>query len=701
VPKAGAGCLALEVVSLIAEAGTREVRADAGGASGRESEAALHKESAAFLSTHLLRELVAADARDHGPAEGPAARAEALLTAVLAGLDLTEGAIVRADPSGGGTCLAARGIPDHARQLLEARRAQIEQLRPSLLQRALAEHRVLLLDRTTREPLMPALRDGNPGIESAVIVPLADLGVPVGVLLLAARGRKLSAPFLRSLAVAFRLLGILLAPGRGAVAHPPEVAEETPPAADGERYLFEIEELTARLSEVRESAQRTEERASSAETALRAELESARARVAGLEAQLASAAAPARARELELEALCGDQARTIEEHERRAAALEREVALLLEGVARRDAGNVLEIDGSDGWSEAALQDASPADALRDPGDADVREATIELQDEAIELEETDDEQLGAIAAAAAAAIAEDAAGPGAAAGALRSDDETEGTSGADGDPSREPLALAEAAVQAADGAHEEPTEDEVAAGEEPAAHAPWAVLHVDGREGARVLAQGAAEEGGAIYWCGEGDLPVAERTLVVVNLLDDALSRIAASQSALWDASRWVVYGAHDGNAGFELPSCGLVRRPIDPRSCIEQLHLAAGCKPSGMLLVSAQLREVAPLRQALQEVDVAGSVACDVRQALALLEIVRRPEVILIDLAPPQGQGLGLAAQLRRQPETASLPLLLLLPPEPDPVRLLREAEKAQMLGPFGDEDAHRLVRAVLAGRA
>jgi PleD family two-component response regulator len=119
------------------------------------------------------------------------------------------------------------------------------------------------------------------------------------------------------------------------------------------------------------------------------------------------------------------------------------------------------------------------------------------------------------------------------------------------------------------------------------------------------------------------------------------------------------------------------------------------------MLLVSAQLREVAPLRQALQEADVAGSVACDVRQALDLLEIVRRPDVVLIDLALPQGQGLALAAQLRRQPETASLPLLLLLPPDPDPARLLREAEKAQMLGPFGDEDAQRLVRAVLAGRA
>ena len=681
---------------MIAEAGTVEVRADANGASGQVVEPALHKESASFLSTHLLRELIAADARGDGATDEPAARADALLGAILAGLELTEGAIVRIEPDGHGTCLAVRGVPDHAREVLEARAARSEQLGPSLLERALDEHRVLLLDRTTREPLMPALRDGNPDIECAVIVPLADRGVPVGVLLLAARGKKISAPFVRSLAVAFRLLGLLLAPGRGDTAPAPAPpAEETPAsAADGERYLFEIEELTARLGEAREAAKQLEERASSAETALRAEVESARARVAELEAQRASAAAPARARELELEALCGEQARTIEEHENRVAELEREVTLLLERAARRDAGNVVQLEGAEGWTEAALHDASLGTAPSEPAEAEPEATTIEL-------EENDDEALGEIAAAAAAAIDEDAVAADAADDAPSSDGEDGLTLDGEG-IEVEPVALDELADAADDDGEAPQIEDDphvVTLADAPAV--PYAVLHVDGRPAARELARAAADDAGAAYWCGEGDLPAADKTVVAVNLLDGALPELARSQSDLWEAARWIVYGAADGGVGFELSSCGLVRRPIDPRGCIEQLQRAAGRKPSGMLLVSAQLREVAPLRQALQEIDVAGSVACDVRQALDLLEIVRRPDVILIDLALAQGQALALVAQLRRQPETASLPLLLLLPPDPDPARLASEADKAQLTGPFGEEDVQRLVRAVLAGRA
>lgn len=681
-----------------------EVRADAGLASGRGGEPEVHKESAAFLSTHLLRELIAADARYQDTTDDPAARADALLASVLAGLELTEGAIVRADSAGGGTCLAVRGIPDHARELLEARATQLEQLGPSLLQRALDERRVLLLDRTTREPLMAALRDGNPDIECAVVVPLADRGVAVGVLVLAARGRKMSAPFLRSLAVAFRLLGVLLAPSRGVAAPVPAAIEDAPPVADGERYLFEIEELTARLAEARETAQQVEDRASSAETALRAELESARARVAELEAQLATAAAPPPARELELQTLCAEQARDLEQQQRRVVELEREVTLLLERAARRDSAHRVQLDGADGWPDAALHDA------RLGLDGDAADAASRADDGAntIELEDGTDEQLGEIAAAAAAAI--------------HGDDGVAGHDTFEPSVDQEQALLDEGddlrleTVTPADGTVAEAGADDAgdaivlldegdetsragAEGDSPSAAN--AVLHVDGRSDARDLARVAADEAGASYWCDEGALPVAQRRIVAVNLLDDALASLASGESDVWDASRWIVYGIADGGVGFELPSCALVRRPIDPRGCLEQLQRAAGRKPAGMLLVSAQLREVAGLRQALQEVDIAGSVACDARQALDLLEIVRRPDVVLIDLALPQGQGLALVAQLRRQPETASLPVVLLLPAEPDAAHLLREAEKAQLLGPFGDEDVQRLVRAVLAGRA
>lgn len=671
---------------MIAAAGTEEVRPESREATGREPDPALQKEAGTFLSTHLLRELIAADARSESVSDSPSQRADVLLGVVLSGLDLNEGAIVQATPEGG-VCVASRGIPDHARRLLEARDPQLEALGPSLVKRALEERRVLLLDRTTREPLMPALRDGNPDVECAVVVPLADQGVAVGVLVLAARGRRLSAPFLRSLAVAFRLLATLLAPGRGR-SEATSVPDQAPPVSnDSERYLFEIEELSARLAEARTAAQQMEERASSAEASLRAEIETSRARIAELEAQLAGVE-PSRARELELESVCAEQSRVIAQQEQRISDLEREIAVLLERAAPPEPH--VRLDGEERWSESSLHDAA-RDASRDePFDTSDEESAIELTEES-------DEALGEIAAAAAAAIEAGEADDGSPA-----DEESESLA-SDAFASAEDDASASGENAAAAFAADDVDAAAVGNGAtdillDLPAHA---VLHVDDRAGARERARRAAEDAGAAYWCGDDDLPRAQSTLLAVNLLDEALVRLATASPELLSPTRWIVYGASDDGAGFELGSCALVRRPLDPQSCLDQLQRAVGRKPTSTLLVSAQLREVAGLRQALQEVDVAGSVACDARQALDLLEIVRRPDVIVIDLALPQGQGLALAAQLRRQPETASLPLLLVLPSVIEPAQLRDEAERAQLLGPFADEDVHRLLRARLAGRS
>jgi len=627
---------------LIAEVGTMD---------RRELDSALHRESASILSTHLLRELISADARSEAAGDPLADRAEALLAAVLAGLELAEGAIVQGDPDGAaGLCLAARGVPDHARELLEARLPHLENLGGSLVQRALSERRVLLLDRATRDPLVPALRDGNPDIECAAVVPLIDHGLPVGVLLLAARGGRLTSPLLRSLAVAFRLLGLLLAPGRGrAEAVPARADDPVQGSADSERYLFEIEELTARLGEAREAARQMEERASRADAALRAEIESSRAHTAVLEAQLAGAT-PTSDRELELDNLCAAQVRVIEEQEQRLVELEREAGVLLERIAEQADAHPGTENGSTTWDTAALDDDQqlPGDDESEP------EATIDLGDG-----DGGDEQLGEIAAAAAAALEEQEVGldalasPGSAAPQL--------------------------------------VEPEVA----------FAILHLDSRQDAQSVARESANDVGAAYWCGEGAVPRAATSIVAVNLLDEELAHSVAADAAVWSTPRWIVYGADaETGLGFELTSCALLRRPIDARCCLEQIQRRTTRKLNGILLVSAQLREVAALRQALQEVDAAGSVACDTRQALDLLEIVRRPDAILIDLALPQGQGLALAALLRRQPETSDLPLLLLLPAVVEPARMRAEAEKAQLLGPFVAEDVHRLVRATLAGR-
>jgi len=658
---------------LIAEAGTMDVRAGAPDAPRGELASALPREPGIFHSTHLLRELVAADARSEAAGDPLADRAEALLLAVLSGLELVEGAIVQVEPAGtGAVCLAARGIPDHARELLEARLPHLASLGGSLVQRALSERRVLLLDRATRDPLMPALREANPEIDHAAVVPLIDQGLAVGGLVLVARGGRLNTPLLRSLAIAFRVLGLLLAPGRGR-ALTARAEDQGQGAVDSERFLFEIEELTQRLDEARETARQLEERASSGDAAMRADLESARARNAELEAQLAGVS-PIADRTRALEDQCAAQSRTIEEQEQRVADLEDEVRSLLERIAQSAAEAHVGVgNGATRWAEDAAREDEPALGEDEPSS----EATIELSD-------AGDEQLGDIAAAAAAALDEG--------------------NGIDAEADAETVDVAESSSE--DLAPEDVLEAVVAELDAPLVAAEpgpaVAVLHVESHGDARGLARESAEAAGAVYWCGDGDMPHATNAIAAVNLLDDELVRAVAADARLWSATRWIVYGADAASGmGFELGSCALLRRPIDARCCLEQIQRKAGRKINGILLVSAQLREVAGLRQALQEVDAAGSVACDTRQALDLLEILRRPDAIMIDLALPQGQGLALAAQLRRQPETSSLPLLLLLPPVVDPARLRAEAEKAQLMGPFVAEDVHRLVRATLAGRA
>lgn len=615
------------------------------------------RDATSFLSTRLLRELLQADARCE--AGSKASRAEALLAAVLGDLDLLAGAIVQVEPGGEGPrCAAARGVPDHARELLE-RRVPLEELGGSLVQRALAERRVLLLDRSTRDPLMPALRDGSPEIECAALVPLVDLSVPAGVLLLAAKGGRLSPPLLRSLAAAFRLLAVLLSPARGRVA-----AASRP---EDERYLFELEELTARLAEAREAARRMEERATSADAALRAEVEAWRARVAELEAQLAGQE-PAGDRLGELEETCTAQRRALEERDDRIAALEEELRRLHErlGVVESEARTSPRGVGTE-WPRDGASSAE-----------DEAEEEAEAPTQSLDLSDAADVQLGDIAAEAAAAVEDGTNGNGALAGEEAGELDLGDLVAEEAEPRDEPV------TNGAD-------DQELAV----------AIMHLDSAREAQQLTSETVAAVGAAYWCGVGAAPAAATEVIAANLFDEALADKVAALALRPGAQRWIVYACDVASGlGFELPSCALLRRPIDPAACLEQIRHVVKHKLGGIVLVSAQLRELAPLRQALHECDAAGSVACDVRQALDLLEIVRRPDAVVLDLALPQGQALTLAAQLRRQPETSDLPLLLLLPSEIDGARMRADAERAQLLGPFAAEDVRRVVRAALAGR-
>ncbi len=593
-----------------------------------------------FLSTRLVRELIAADSVAEAAGEEAEAIASRLIEAVADGLSQPGVALLNTATLG---VVAVRG--------LEAEEQSLLQVPPPgggtpVARRALEERRVFLLGQGSREPLLPALREVRADRTGLVVVPLCDREQCAGVLILASAETTLPAAFLRSLAPAFRLLTLLLHPGRWT-----DPSSGDAPVGDAERLTVDIEELRSQLAEARDQCRSLEDQDSSSQAAQRAAGEGLRARVSELEATLA-AGGTERGMLDEVESELGRRDRELEERVKRVAELEGENQDLAEQLARaertcRDA------------ESRALASSSAEEALRDamsqPGLGDAEPAA------ALPLLDEGDVELGEIAEAAAAAIGD-----------------TEG-----------PCEVGpEALVDTSDDAVsvEVPPDDGPALG----------IWHLDTDPTSRAWASELAERSGAVFWTGEGEPPHAAKSMLVINLFDESVGRTADLAENDIDS---LVY-ATDGETGqgFEIGRVGWVRRPLDPAVALERIQSRVPRRLGGIVIVSAQLRELAGLRQALADVDAAGSVACDSRQATDLLEIVRRPDAVLIDLSLEGGQGLAVARQLRTTPETSDVPLLFLLPETLQAETLRADAERGGVLGPYGSEDARRLLNGALA---
>jgi CheY-like chemotaxis protein len=613
------------------------------GAIGR----AAHRDGAEarlFLSTRLVRELVAADALADAEGDDRPALAWRLLEVIRAGLALPMAGIVDSEPL---ACLAAHAIPDGVRAVLEGRVSGGSASSVPLVRRALDEHRAFLLGRGSRDPLMVVLRDARPEIEAVAVVPLHDRDLPIGLLVLGATDDAfVNAATLRTLTVAFRLLALLLSPGRGGR---DQTAGGT--AAEAERYLVEIEELERRLADANDVVRRAREQSSSEVAALRAEVEAARARIAELEAAVAGERNESDLRR-DVESECSRLQRELEEKGRVASALE----------AERD-GLLMRVTCAEEEAESARQRVVALEeqlAANLPIESGAT-GTVELEASA--------EPLGEFVALAAAAVEAD--GEGEVAIALEVGDETEGEPGSGAAISLdEPAGLARI------------------------------LWHVESGKEIRQAAQEIADAHGVPLWRGEGERPAARAEVLVANLLDPTL---AADPAVLLPADArtlWLYGWDQETSLGFEIGAACCLARPVDPAAILAQMQTFIGKKITGVVLVSAQLRELAGVRAALSEIDAAGSVACDARQALDLLEIVRQPDALLIDLSLDGGQGLALAHQLRRTPATSDLPILFLLPPACDLSALRAGADRSGILGPYGHAEVRRLVTGALASR-
>lgn len=607
-----------------------------------------------FLSTRLVRELIAADSQAEAADEGRSVVAERLVEVVGTGLSQPGVALLDAATL---SVVACRGFEAEEQGILQGPAgADVP-----LARRALQERRVFLLGRGSREPLLPALREVRTEWSGIAVVPLCDREQCAGVLVLGATETTLPAAFLRSLAPAFRLLTLLLHPGR----HVDFAGGEIPSQGDADRLMVEIEELRAQLAESREQCRSLEDEDSSSQAAHRAEAESLRARVAELEASLAAGGAQ-EGRVVELESELQSRASEISARDERVTVLESENRDLKE---RMEAA-----EHARGEAEARAEASSSAEeALREAMRQAESVADVESEETATALPmlDADDLELGEIAEAAAAAIGDEA------------EDEIQVQSV---DPD----------ITSANGSDEIAPASETASAEEGPALGLW---HLDTHPDARAFAGELAERSGAVLWTGEGEPPSATKSMLVMNLFDDSVSR--ALELVDRDVDSLVYASDAATGQGFEIGSVGWVRRPLDPALALDRIQSRVARRLGGIVIVSAQLRELAGLRQALAEVDAAGSVACDARQASDLLEIVRRPDAVLIDLTLESGQGFALARQLRSQPETMDVPILFLLPETVQPETLRADAERGGVVGPYGTEDARRLLNGALAAYA
>ncbi len=627
----------------------------AGGAGGgARDERRAPRDPLSLASTRLTRELIAADARSDQAREDASSRAARLLASVLAGLRAPLGAIVRqASGEGAGDRVVAQGVAPSILELLAADVDDVE----SLVRRACEQRRVFLLDRASREPLMAALRAESPEVVAVAIVPLYDRGSPAAVLIVGvALPDSVRPAAVRLLAPAFHLLGVLLSEGRGQPAGGPgESALAT--CGEAERYALEIEELRSLLREAREGARVAAERASAAEAAQRAELESQRARIAELVASASHEDLEVTLRR-ELEEAYTAQARGLAERDGRIAELEDEVQRL---EARLERACTEELDEPIGANVTAVDLAG----AEDDGSAV-------------------DQPLSEIAAAAAAALEDGGSAPAVPPESGDLDGGVEPIAEDVGEDAAPLALLAEDAIEVLAPAEE-----------------PTVLVHIEGDGAILEAAREAALNAGALIWSSETSLPGIKGSVVVANLLAPDLGRLAELEAAAGDRSPSFAY-AHDAadGSGFELGRVGWVARPLEPERVLECMRSEAGGRLAGVMIISAQLRELGALRERLSRAGVSASVACDVRQALELLEIVRKPDALLVDLALEGGQGLALAAQLRAHVDTRDLPLLLLLPVALGPERLADAVRQAGVLGPYGADEVVRLVSTALAAQ-
>lgn len=196
------------------------------------------------------------------------------------------------------------------------------------------------------------------------------------------------------------------------------------------------------------------------------------------------------------------------------------------------------------------------------------------------------------------------------------------------------------------------------------------VLHVEADPRLRGVVETAAARVRA-YCCDPPNafgLSVPGRSLLVVNLLAEG-----DPLSLIFNASVWgfphptaLAYLANEGH-GAVLGVVEFCPPNMEAEQCVARV-LARPTRPRRVLIVSEDFPTTTPIHEWLTLRGCAVSAALDYRDALTVMPVFK-PDLMLVDLALPNGGALRLSAHLRTMPATSNLPLMFLcskrLPPE------------------------------------
>jgi CheY-like chemotaxis protein len=157
-------------------------------------------------------------------------------------------------------------------------------------------------------------------------------------------------------------------------------------------------------------------------------------------------------------------------------------------------------------------------------------------------------------------------------------------------------------------------------------------------------------------------LEKTQSLVLVVNLLNRAHDPIMAlARASAEDPTRRVFAYCADGKFGFLFGPATFFTPPLEPSACSAWLVASCG-SPHKLLVASSDIEMTSRLRTEFNRIRCSTSVALDLRQVLDLLPLIQ-PDVVLVDLSLPRGEGLRLISRLRSEEKTARLPLAVLLP--------------------------------------